>query len=265
MSAVQTPASSPIFLVLNCPTSTDRQTAARLQGRPVRPSVPVLSGQCSKRLAPAFSRWPNKASVVAVNRTCHSPGLSDRGFSTGMTWESATDAMLHGTGTSSLKPGHGQTVSWESIKTNPLHHSAPPHAPRALGRSSEVTSATGQETANPEKSVSIEKGVGWVYVDELGDRKGKKEKILLTSGQTFFLERLRNNSRLILCQHGSRNFKSNGKLQRNYLNIIILILNKLNYTEDTMPLHRQWPHCCYMRWPRIIQIKKCNTFWVNGW
>lgn len=98
-----------------------------------------------------------------------------------------------------------------------------------------------------QKSNSIEKGAGWVYTDESGDRKGEKERVLLISGQTFFLERLRNYSRLIPCQRHCRNFKSNGKLQRNYLNVIILILNKLNYAEDTMPLHRQWPHCCYMR------------------
>lgn len=82
--------------------------------------------------------------------------------------------------------------------------------------------------------LSLGNRVSWLI---WGEERGKGESVI--NLWTNFLERLRNGSRVILCQHSSRNFKSNGKLQKNYLNVIILILKKLNYTEDTMPLHRQ--------------------------
>lgn len=179
----------------------------------------------------------------AGNSTFVSPGHSSQGFSIGITWESVTEAMLHDMDISSLKTGHVHPVSSVSIKTTTtavlLKH---------WGLQGELQRCFHPQAKKHQHKSNWKQGrLGLHFFDELGDRKVKNERALQISGQTYFLKRLRNYPRLIPCQQGTINFKSNGKLQRNYLNVIILILDKLNYAEDTMPLHRQWPHCCYMR------------------
>lgn len=158
MSAVQTPASSPILPVLNCPASTDRQTAAHLQGRPALPSVAVLSGQCSKRLAPAFSHWPNEASAVAAGGTCHFPGALQQ-------------RLLHWDGVGECK---GHNASWHGhllAKTRPWsagelgEHQDKPSAPLCSSSSTEGfrENFSGDFTHRPgngQPSVSTENRVG---------------------------------------------------------------------------------------------------------
>lgn len=169
-----------------------------------------------------------------------SPEHFDRSFSSGILQESTTKVMCHDTDTSSLKTGHAHPVSSEIIKTAPLHHRGPPQAPRTVGRTSEVISPMSHRTDISQTQVSLGNRICWL----IWGKERRRESI--TNLWTSFLERWRNYSRAILCQHSSRNFKSNRKLQRNYLDVIVLILKKLNYAEDTMPLHRQWPHCSYM-------------------